>query len=80
MQKDLGAALAGCDGLVLATRHEEYMKLDPAWIVERAGGPLLVVDAFNLLDDEAIRAYLRLGCTVRGMGRGHIGRIREELS
>ena len=56
------------------------MKLDPAWIVERAGGPLLVVDAFNLLDDEAIRAYLRLGCTVRGMGRGHIGRIREELS
>ena len=79
VQKDLGAALAGVHGLILAARHEEYLKLDPAWIVEKAGGPLLVVDAFNLLDDDAIRAYLRLGCTVRGMGKGHIGRIQEEM-
>jgi len=79
VQKDLGAALAGCHGLILAARHEEYMELDPARIVEQAGGPLLVVDAFNLLDDEAIAAYLRLGCAVRGMGKGHIGRIKDEL-
>jgi hypothetical protein len=43
------------------------------------GEPCLVVDAFNLLDDEKIRAYLRLGCAVRGMGRGHIHRLKEEL-
>jgi len=79
VQKDLPKALRGVDGVILAVRHDEYMDIDPAWLVEAAGGALLVVDAFNLLDDGKIREYLRLGCEVKGMGKGHIDRIREEL-
>jgi UDP-N-acetyl-D-mannosaminuronate dehydrogenase len=79
VQQDLDAALAGVQGVILAARHEEYLALKPERLVKAAGGPLLVVDAFNLLDDDRIRDYLRLGCTVRGMGRGHIHRLKEEL-
>jgi hypothetical protein len=41
---------------------------------------MLVVDAFNLLDDDKIRDFLKRGCTVRGMGRGHIHRLAEEIT
>jgi nucleotide sugar dehydrogenase len=76
---DLDAALSGVDAVVLAVRHADYMGLEPRRVVAAAGKPLLVVDAFNLLDDGKIRDYLRLGCAVRGMGRGHIKRLKEEL-
>ncbi len=79
VQKNLGKALTGMDAVILAVRHEDYLDIDPAWLVNEVGGPLLVVDAFNLLDDDRIREYLRLGCAVKGMGKGHIGRIKEEL-
>ena len=80
VQSDLDAALgADLDVVILAARHEEYLAIEPDRLVKAAGGPLLVVDAFNLLGDDKIRGYLRLGCAVRGMGRGHIGRLRKEL-
>ncbi|MBN2170198.1 MAG: GDP-mannose dehydrogenase [Candidatus Krumholzibacteriota bacterium] len=80
VQSDLDAALAGVDAIVLAVRHDAYRNLDPAAIVRAAGEPILVVDAFNLLDDDKIRAFLALDCTVRGMGRGHIKRLQEEMA
>ncbi len=79
VQSDLDAAIAGVDGVILAARHEEYLALEAERVLKAAGRPLLVVDAFNLLDDDKIRDYLRRGCTVRGMGRGHIHRLKEEL-
>lgn len=79
VQRDLNTALRGVHGVILAVRHSEYLALEPERVVRAVGGPCLIVDAFNLLDDEKIRAYLRLGCTVRGMGRGHIHRLKEEL-
>jgi UDP-N-acetyl-D-mannosaminuronate dehydrogenase len=79
VQKNLSSALSKMDAVILAVRHEDYLDIDPAWLVNEVGGPLLVIDAFNLLNDDKIREYLRLGCTVKGMGKGHIGRIREEL-
>ena len=33
-----------------------------------------------MLDDEKIRRYLELGCEVKGMGRGHIKRIKDSLN
>ena len=57
-------------------KKEEYRSLSPERVLRAAGRPILAVDAFNLLDDEKIRDYLRRGCTVRGMGRG---RLKEEL-
>ncbi len=32
-----------------------------------------------MLSDEQIRHYLELGCKVKGMGRGHIKRIKDSL-
>ena len=40
---------------------------------------LAVIDCFGILDDEKIRRYIEFGCEVKGMGRGHIQRIQDEV-
>ncbi len=77
--KDLEASLKGADGLILAVPHEQYLGLDPEKIVEWAGGPMAVIDCFGILSDAEIRRYFELGCEVKGLGRGHIQRIKEEV-
>ena len=79
IQQDLAAALKGALAVILAVPHEPYLELDPDTIVEWAGGPLAVIDCFGILNDEKIRRYLELGCEVKGLGRGHIKRIKEEV-
>ena len=79
VQKKLPDALKGVDALVLAVRHEPYLNLNPDEVVKAAGQPIAVVDCFCILDDNKIRRYLELGCEVKGMGRGHIRRIKEDL-
>jgi nucleotide sugar dehydrogenase len=79
VSQDLATSLKDADALVLAVRHEEYLKLDPDWVVEQSGGPLAVVDCFAVLDDAQIRRYFELGCEVKGMGRGHVKRIKDEV-
>jgi hypothetical protein len=48
-------------------------------MVKSAGQPFAVVDCFCVLDDNKIRRYLELGCEVKGMGRGHIKRIKDSI-
>ncbi len=79
VSQDLSAALAGADAVVLCVRHAQYLELDPDWVVRACGGPVAVIDCFALLDDERIRRYLELGCEVKGLGRGHIKRIKDEV-
>jgi nucleotide sugar dehydrogenase len=79
VEDDLPKALRGVEALVLAVPHEPYLALDPDGIVEMVGGPLAVVDCFGILDDAKIRRYFELGCEVKGLGRGHIQRIRNEV-
>ncbi len=79
VQQDLAAALKGALAVILAVPHEPYLELDPEQIVEWASGPLAVIDCFGILNDEKIRRYLELGCEVKGLGRGHIERIKEEV-
>ncbi len=79
VKKDLEAALEGTDVVVLAVRHEAYMELDPADVVKAAGQPVAVVDCFGILDDDKIRRYFELGCEVKGLGRGHVKRIKEQV-
>jgi UDP-N-acetyl-D-glucosamine dehydrogenase len=79
VQHDLPGAIKGMDAVFLAVRHTPYLALDPAEVVKWAGGPLAVVDGFAILPDDKIRQYLQLGCEVRGLGRGHIARLKEEL-
>jgi nucleotide sugar dehydrogenase len=79
VQKDLPAALAGVEAVIFAVPHEPYLALKPRDVVKAAGGPLAVVDCFGILTDEQIRTYFELGCEVKGLGRGHIQRIKESV-
>jgi UDP-N-acetyl-D-glucosamine dehydrogenase len=76
---DLAKALRGTDAVVLAVRHEPYRDLKPDEIVRLTGKPVAVIDCFGILDDEAIRRYFELGCEVKGLGRGHINRIKDKV-
>jgi UDP-N-acetyl-D-glucosamine dehydrogenase len=79
MIPDLAEALNGSEAVVLAVRHKNYLELDPDQVVEMAGGPLAVIDCFGILDDEKIERYFELGCEVKGLGRGHIKRIKDKV-
>lgn len=80
VSKDLAASLAGIDALVFAVRHQQYLSLDPDEIVAIAGKPIAVIDCFGVLDDERIMRYLHLGCEVKGLGRGHIRRLKQSVN
>jgi cellobiose-specific phosphotransferase system component IIB len=79
VQNDLTAVLKGVDAVILAVPHSQYLKLEPEKIVEWAGKPIAVIDCFGILDDVRIHRYFELGCEVKGLGRGHIQRIKEEV-
>ena len=79
MTSGLEEALQGSDAVVLAVRHAPYLGLDPDEVVRMAGGPLAVVDCFGILDDDRITRYFELGCEVKGLGRGHINRIKDRV-
>jgi UDP-N-acetyl-D-glucosamine dehydrogenase len=77
--KDLAAALKGAEAIIFAVPHDPYLKLDPGWVVRKAGGPVAVIDCFGMLSDESIRRYFELGCEVKALGRGHVQRIKEAV-
>ncbi len=79
MTAGLDEALKGSDAVVLAVRHEPYLALEPDQVVDMAGSPLAVVDCFGILDDSKIERYFELGCEVKGLGRGHINRIKDKV-
>jgi nucleotide sugar dehydrogenase len=79
IERELEKALRGADAVIFAVRHRPYLDLDPDEVVETAGGPLAVIDCFGILDDERIKRYFELGCEVKGLGRGHVKRIKDEV-
>jgi UDP-N-acetyl-D-mannosaminuronate dehydrogenase len=79
MAPNLADALKGAEAVVFAVRHQEYLNLDPDQVVKMAGGPVAIVDCFGILDDEKIERYFELGCEVKGLGRGHINRIKDKV-
>ncbi len=79
VEKDLDQALRGADAVVFAVRHAPYLDLDPDEVVARTGQPVAVIDCFGILDDAKIRRYFELGCEVKGLGRGHVKRIKDEV-
>jgi UDP-N-acetyl-D-glucosamine dehydrogenase len=76
---DLKKVLSDADAVVLAVRHEAYLKLDPNALIKIIGQPAAIIDCFGILNDDAIRRYFELGCEVKGLGRGHIHRIKESV-
>lgn len=79
MIPDLRDALEDADAVVIAVRHREYVDLQPDEVVDMTGGPVAVVDCFGILDDARIERYFELGCEVKGLGRGHINRIKDRV-
>lgn len=77
--KDLPRSLQGVEAVILAVPHQQYLGLDPRDIVDWAGNPIAVIDCFGILSDVEIRRYFELNCEVKGLGRGHIQRIKEEI-
>ncbi len=63
--------------MILAVRHEAYLKLYPYEVVQTMGAPVTIIDCFGILDDAKIRRYFDLGCEVKGLGRGHVKRIKD---
>lgn len=79
IQKSLHETLKFADAVVLTVRHSHYLGLDPDTVVELTGRPVAVIDCFAILDDEKIQRYFELGCEVKGLGRGHIKRIKDQV-
>jgi UDP-N-acetyl-D-glucosamine dehydrogenase len=78
VEQNLDRALKGAEAIILAVPHSAYLDLDPDTVVKTIGQPAAIVDCFGILSDDKIRRYFRLGCEVKGLGRGHIQRIKEE--
>jgi len=78
IEQNLNKALKGAEAVILAVPHSAYLDLDPDKVVKTIGQPAAIIDCFGILSDDRIRRYFQLGCEVKGLGRGHIQRIKEE--
>ncbi len=76
---DIDESLKGVDAIVLAVRHKQYLELKPDDVVRKTGKPTVIIDCCGILDDDKIKRYFELGCEVKGLGRGHINRIKKSV-
>jgi nucleotide sugar dehydrogenase len=79
VDKDLMGSLKGADAVVFAVGHREYKGLDPAAVVKATGKTPAIIDTQNILTDDELKGYLKLGCEVKGVGKGHIPALKEKL-
>lgn len=79
VEKNMWKAMKGVEAVILGVRHSEYLDLNPEKVVKSVGKPCAIIDCFCILDDNKIETYFELGCEVKGMGRGHIQRIKEKV-
>lgn len=78
IEQDMNKALHDAEAVIFAVPHEAYLDLNPDEVVKTIGKPAAIIDCFGILTDDKIRRYFQLGCEVKGLGRGHIQRIKEE--
>jgi UDP-N-acetyl-D-mannosaminuronate dehydrogenase len=79
VEQDLNKAITDADAIIFGVRHNAYLNLDPVEVVKTAGKPVAVIDCFGILDDSQIKRYFELGCEVKGLGRGHVKRIKDQV-
>jgi nucleotide sugar dehydrogenase len=79
IEQNLDKALKDAEAVILAVPHKTYLHLNPDKVVKLIGHPAAIIDCFGILSDDNIRRYFQLGCEVKGLGRGHIQRIKDEI-
>jgi nucleotide sugar dehydrogenase len=79
IEQDLNKALIDAEAVIFAVPHQAYLNLDPDELIKTIGHPAAIIDCFGILSDDKIRRYFQLGCEVKGLGRGHIQRLKEEM-
>ena len=79
IEQDLNKALHNAEAVIFAVPHQAYMNLDPDELIKTIGHPAAIIDCFGILSDDKIRRYFQLDCEVKGLGRGHIQRLKEEI-
>jgi UDP-N-acetyl-D-glucosamine dehydrogenase len=79
VEQDLDKAITNTDAIIFGVRHNPYLNLDPAEVVKTAGKPVAIIDCFGILNDAQIKHYFELGCEVKGLGRGHVKRIKDQV-
>ena len=81
IQATIENTLNDADAVVFAVPHKDYLNLDPDAVFEMIGNkPAAIIDCFGILNDTAIRRYFELGCEVKGLGRGHVKRIKDSVN
>jgi len=79
VEQNLASALNEAEAVIFAVPHEAYLDLDPGDVIKMIGHPAAIIDCFGILTDDRIKQYFQLGCEVKGLGRGHIQRIKEAI-
>jgi len=79
IEQNMDKVLKDADAVIFAVPHKAYLEMDPDKVVRTIGKPAAIIDCFGILSDDKIRSYFRLGCEVKGLGRGHIQRIKDEI-
>ncbi len=80
VSQDLESSLKGVDAVILAVRHDAYQELEPEQIIAMVGNPAVIIDCFAMLTDTQIKTFFAAGYEVKGLGRGHMKRLKEEVA
>jgi hypothetical protein len=79
IETDMWNAMDGVKCIIFAVPHKQYLELAPEEVAKAVGRTFAVIDCFCIFDDSTILRYLRLGCEVKGLGRGHIRRLKDSI-
>ena len=72
--------LLNYDVIIFSVRYVDYLNLNPHLFAQNIKKNALIVDTFDILNDEKIKIFLKEGVNVIGVGKGHIKKIKEDLS
>lgn len=73
--RDLSAAMADAQALVLAVPHKPYRELDAARLRRLAPQLAAIVDAQNMMNDQTAASLRAAGMRLAGVGKGHWRRL-----
>jgi hypothetical protein len=73
MKKALITGIIGQDGA--------YLELEPEQIIAMISNPAVIIDCFAMLtEDTQTKTFFAAGYEVKGLGRGHMKRLKEEVA